>query len=456
MTKQKKKQWFAAGQELGVYSADAAGIDVGATRHYVAVPAGRTAEPVRNFGTFTCDLYALADWLRECGIRTVAMESTGVYWIQLYQILEERGFEVKLVNAKAVKHVPGRKSDVRDCEWLQILHSYGLLSGCFRPAAAICVLRSYLRQRELLVRNASAHIQHMQKALTLMNLQLHHVLSDITGVSGLRILWALLKGERDAAKLAALVDWRVKSSQEVIIKSLTGDYRAEHLFALRQALELYEMYRDKIKECDDEIAAYLHTFDTKVSTAPEAAAPRRRPKAKARRNEPHFDAGSELQRISGVDLTEIDGVSAATALTIISEAGLDMHKWPSEKHWSSWLGLCPNNRISGGKLLASQPRKVANRISRALRLGAQSLLRSQSALGAYARRMERKLGTAAAVKATAHKLARFVYSMLKHGHSYVDLGHDYYEQRYKDRVIKNLNRRATALGYQLVAAPSPT
>lgn len=454
MTKGQKKQRFPVGQELGVYSADAAGIDVGATRHYVAVPADRATEPVRNFGTFTCDLYALADWLRECGIRTVAMESTGVYWIQLYQILEERGFEVRLVNARAVKHVPGRKSDVRDCEWLQILHSYGLLSGCFRPAAAICVLRSYLRQRELLVRSASAHIQHMQKALTLMNLQLHHVLSDITGVSGLRILGALLKGEQDAAKLAALVDWRVKSSQEVIIKSLTGDYRVEHLFALRQALELYEMYREKITECDHEIAAYLQTFDTKVSTAPELAARRQRPQAKARRHEPHFDAGNELQRISGVDLTAIDGISAATALTIISEAGLDMHKWPSEKHWSSWLGLCPNNRISGGKLLTTQPRKVANRISRALRLGAQSLLRSQSALGAYARRMERKLGTAAAVKATAHKLARLVYLMLKDGHSYVDLGQNYYEERYKDRVIKNLNRRATALGYQLVVAPS--
>lgn len=452
MTKGIKKQCKSARGKLGVFSPNAAGVDVGATRHYVAVPAERDPEPVRNFGTFTCDLYALADWLAACRIRTVAMESTGVYWIQLYQILEDRGFEVKLVNAKAVKNVPGRKSDVRDCEWLQMLHSYGLLAGCFRPEAAICVLRSYLRQREMLVRSASAHIQHQQKALTLMNLQLHHVLSDITGVSGLRILRAIIAGERDPDKLATLVDWRVKNSKEVIAKSLTGDYRPEQLFALRQALELYEMYRDKIRECDREIEAQLKSFAPKEAAAEVSEPEKRSQRAKARRNEPNFDSRSELVRMTGVDLTEIDGISESTAMTIIGEAGLDMNKWQTEKHWSSWLGLCPSNRISGGKVIGKERCKVANRISKALRMGAQSLLKSHSALGAYVRRMERKLGTAQAVKATAHKLARLVYRTLKYGGHYVDAGQNYYEQRYKDKVIKSLHRRATELGYQLVSA----
>ena len=431
---------------LPLLNPDAAGIDVGAREHYVAVPVERDVQPVRCFGAFTEDLHRLAQWLLQCGIKTVVMESTGVYWIPLYQILESYGLAVKLVNARHVKHVPGRKSDVQDCQWLQQLESFGLLSGSFRPEAKICTLRSYMRQREMLIRNASRYIQQMQKALTQMNIKLHQVISDLSGHTGLRIVWAIVAGERDRLKLAALKDRRIKSDVSIIAKALEGDYRAEHLFALKQALELYDYYQQKIAECDAEICKELQMLETRGTASPVL---KRKPRSQ--HNPFGFVSQGELYRIMGVDLTRIDGVNENTAQLILSELGLDIcHKWPTEAQFTSWLGLCPNNEISGGKLLKRGTRKVVNRVANALRMCAQSLLNSKSALGAYARRMRARKDTPVAITATAHKLARLIYRTLKYGQDYVDVGSDVYEAKYKDAIVKSLQRRAKSLGYQLV------
>lgn len=431
---------------LPLLNPDAAGIDVGAREHYVAVPVERDVQPVRCFGAFTEDLHRLAQWLLQCGIKTVAMESTGVYWIPLYQILESYGLAVKLVNARHVKHVPGRKSDVQDCQWLQQLESFGLLSGSFRPEAKICTLRSYMRQREMLIRNASRYIQQMQKALTQMNIKLHQVISDLSGHTGLRIVRAIVAGERDRLKLAALKDRRIKSDVSIIAKALEGDYRAEHLFALKQALELYDYYQQKIAECDAEICKELQMLETRGTASPVL---KRKPRSQ--HNPFGFVSQGELYRIMGVDLTRIDGVNENTAQLILSELGLDIcHKWPTEAQFTSWLGLCPNNEISGGKLLKRGTRKVVNRVANALRMCAQSLLNSKSALGAYARRMRARKDTPVAITATAHKLARLIYRTLKYGQDYVDVGSDVYEAKYKDAIVKSLQRRAKSLGYQLV------
>jgi transposase len=435
---------------LTLLNPDAAGIDVGASEHYVAVPADRDQQAVRRFGAFTEDLHKLAQWLKQCGVRTVALESTGVYWIPLYQILEDYGFEVKLVNARHVKHVPGRKSDVQDCQWLQQLESFGLLSGSFRPEARICVLRSYMRQRQTLISNASRHLQHMQKALTQMNLKLPQVLSDLSGQTGMRIVRAILQGERDGLKLAALKDRRVKSSLGTIAKSLAGDYRAEHLFALRQAVELYDCYQEKIAECDQAILKELQALETRAT--PGSVPPRpRQGKGRSRHNPIPFDSRAELYRIMGVDLTGIDGINEATAQLILSELGLDLQqKWPSEAQFCSWLGLCPNNEISGGKVLRRGTRKVINRVANALRMCAQSLLNSKTALGAYARRMRAKRDSKIAISATAHKLARLIYRTIKYGQEYSDIGQAQYEAKYRTSALKSLQKRARQLGVQLV------
>lgn len=430
---------------------DAAGIDVGAREHYVAVPRERDVQAVRYFGAFTEDLHRLAQWLLQCRIKTVAMESTGVYWIPLYQILERYGLTVKLVNARHVKHVPGRKTDVQDCQWLQQLESFGLLSGSFRPEAKICSLRSYMRQREMLIRNASRYIQQMQKALTQMNIKLHQVISDLSGHTGLRIVRAIVAGERDRLKLAALKDRRIKSEVSTIAKALEGDYQAEHLFALKQALELYDYYQQKIAECDAEICKEMQTLESSGSAS---AVLKRKPRSA--HNPLGFASQAELYRIMGVDLTRIDGVNEHTAQLILSELGLDIcQKWPTEAQFTSWLGLCPNNEISGGKLLKRGTRKVVNRVANALRLCAQSLLNSKSALGAYARRMRARKDTPVAITATAHKLARLIYRTLKYGQDYVDEGSDSYEAKYKDALVKSLQRRAKSLGYQLVSCQTP-
>ena len=451
MRKANKKQPRAAQgpskSGLPVLNRDAAGIDVGAREHYVAVPAERAEQPVRCFGAFTEDLQRLAQWLLQCGIKTVALESTGVYWIPLYQILESHHLTVKLVNARHVKHVPGRKSDVQDCQWLQQLESFGLLSGSFRPEAKICVLRSYMRQREMLIRHASRYIQQMQKALTQMNLKLHQVISDLSGQTGLRIVRAIVAGERDRLKLAALKDRRIKSEVALIAKALEGDYRPEHLFALKQALELYDYYQQKIAECDAELSKEMQTLETRGT-----AGPLRKHKPRSPHNPLGFASQAELYRIMGVDLTRIDGVNEHTAQLILCELGLDIcHKWPTEAQFTSWLGLCPHNEISGGKLLKRGTRKVVNRVANALRMCAQSLLNSKSALGAYARRLRARKDTPVAITATAHKLARLIYRTLKYGQEYVDVGSVIYEAKYKEATVKSLQRRAKLLGYQLVS-----
>ena len=444
-----RRQSSAKPAGLSQLNLNAAGIDVGATSHYVAVPADRSEQPVSEFEAFTADLYRLAEWLSECGVETVVMESTGVYWIPLFGVMEDRGLEVMLVDPRRIKNVPGRKTDVRDCQWLQQLHTYGLLSGAFRPDGDIRRLRSYLRQRAMLVEYASQHIQHMQKALTQMNVKLHHVISDVTGKTGMDIMEAIASGERDPRKLARLRDPRIKADEATIARSLRGHWREEHIFELTQALELYRFYQDKITECDLEIEAQLERFEDRSDGEPPA------PNGKKRnqKNAPRFDAQGQLYRMTGVDLTRIDGVDAYTALKVISEIGADMTKWPSAKHFASWLGLSPNNRITGGRVISSKTKPSANRAAAALRLAANALHRSDSALGAFLRRKKAHLGAPKAITATAHKLARLIYTMLRYGQEYVDAGAEYYESQYQQRALCAAKRRAAQLGYQLVPMP---
>ena len=432
--------------ELKKVHPQAAGIDIGASEHWVSIPSELDPEPVRKFSCFTADLYAIADWLNQKGITTVAMESTGVYWIPLFQILETSGLEVRLVNAHFVKTVPGRKSDVLDCQWLQKLHSYGLLSGSFRPDDQVCVFRSYIRQRDRLTKSASVHIQRMQKALTEMNVQLHRVVSDVTGVTGMAIIRAIIAGERDPQRLALLKDPRAKRSAEEIAAALVGDYRAEHLFVLKQELNLYDTYQQQIQQCDHQIEQCLSEFD---SQSDEPLSPRPKGK-KPSRNAPNFDLRSHLYRISGVDFTQIDGLEALTVQAIISEVGLDPARFPTAKHFASWLGICPGSKISGGKVLSSKTRKVVNRAANAFRLAAQSLANSRTALGGFYRRIRTRSGAPKAITATAHKLARIFYHLWTTGENFIDAGADAYEQQYQQRVLKHLKHRAKQMGFDLV------
>jgi len=434
-------------QQLQHINVNAAGIDIGAEQHMVAVPEGSDEVSVHAFGTFTADLVALADWLAQCGVTTVAMESTGVYWIPVFELLERRGFEVKLVDARHVKNVSGRKSDVLDCQWLQQLHTYGLLSGAFRPADEICVLRSYLRQKEMLVQAAAQHIQHMQKALQQMNLLLHNVVSDITGVTGMKILKALLAGERDPQVLAGHRDRRCHSSQQTIAQSLIGNYRDEHLFALRQALELYEIYQSKIADCEQAIVAQLKSYPDASDGEPPAPTKKSNPSARIRSG---VDMREMLYKKSGVDLFAVPGLGADTLLTVTSEVGFDLSSWKTVKHFTSWLTLCPGTRISGGKELKKRGKRKANRAAQAFRIGAATLGRSQTALGAFYRRIKAKHGGQHAVTATAHKIARIYYSMLTEGTAYVEVGQKAYEQKYQERRFAHLQRQARDLGLQLV------
>jgi transposase len=433
----------------------AAGIDIGSKSHWVAVPEGCDKVCVREFKSFTTDLYELADWLEECGIETVAMESTGVYWIPLYEILESRGFEVRLVDARHVKNVSGRKTDVLDCQWLQQLHTYGLLNGAFRPNQAVCALRAYSRQRSMLIQYGSDHVQHMQKALSQMNVQLNNVLSDITGDTGMRIIRAIAEGERDPKLLASYRDKRCKNSLDVIEKSLTGHYREEHVFALKQALDLYDSYKNKIAECDEELEKQLLTFDERreVEEAElQERAIKRRGKGRSK-NAPLFNLKSHLIRIAGVDLTNIPGIEASSALKIVSEIGLDLSRWKSSKQFGSWLGLCPGNKVSGGKRLGGKSKRTTNYAASALRMAASTLHRSDSALGAFFRRLKSRLGAPKATTAAAHKMGVIIFEMLKSGAEYNEVGQDYYEKHYRDRMIKNLSFRAKTLGFEIVAAP---
>lgn len=418
---------------------NAAGIDIGSRSHFVAVPPDVCENAVREFSTFTDSLNQLADWLVECRITTVAMESTGIYWIPVFEILESRGLDVRLVNARHVRNVPGRKSDVLDCQWLQQLHTYGLLEGSFRPAAQVCTLRAYVRQRMNLVRYRGSHIQHMQKALAQMNIQLANVVADITGTTGMRIIKAILAGERDPAVLAGMRDHRCKNSVETISRSLCGNYRQEHLFSLKQAVDLYEFYQGQIAECDTEIMAQLESFDQVESSTDD--------------DDKHGGRSSidkAMIKMSGVDLTRIDGINTNTALKIIAETGTDMSRWKTSKHFASWLGLCPGTKITGGKTISTRSKKVVNRAAAAMRMAASTLLRSKSALGAYYRRQRARLGAPKAITATAHKIAKLVYSMLKYGTAYFDAGQNIYEERYRSRVIQNLKKKALELGLAVV------
>ena len=440
----KSKQRVA---KLELINPNAAGIDIGADFHYVAIPKGRDpkGKDVRNFGTFTADLYALAHWLKECQIETVAMESTSVYWIPLFEILDSEGIAANLVNPQFIKNVPGRKTDVLDCQWIQQLHTYGLLRGSFRPEEQICVLRGYLRQRSMLVSYASHHIQHMQKALEQMNIKLNQVVRDITGATGMGIIRAIISGERNPKKLAQLRNPRCKNDAKTIARALHGNYRVEHLFSLKQAVELYDTYHEKIVDCDRKIEQYLSSFEDRSNGRSLGKAN----KSNRGKNKPSFDARSHLYRITGIDLTAVDGLDTLTVLKIISETGLDMSLWPTEKHFGSWLGISPGSKISGGKVISSKTKKCANRVANALRLAAYSLQRSKSAIGAFFRRMKAKKGPAKAITATAYKLARIIYNMLKNGTEYKDIGQDYYEKQYQNRVIANIKRRAKQFGYEL-------
>jgi transposase len=434
-------------KQLQHINLNAAGIDIGSERHMVAVPEGRAEVAVREFGAFTADLMALADWLLQCGVTTVAMESTGVYWIPLFELLERRGLEVKLVDARHVKNVTGRKSDILDCQWIQQLHTYGLLAGAFRPADDICVLRSYLRQREMLTQTASMHIQHMQKALQQMNLLLHNVVSDITGVTGMKIIKAILAGERNPQVLASHRDNKCHHDSATIAKSLVGSYRTEHLFALGQAVDLYEIYQTKIGDCDEAIVTQV---STQVDVTDEPPPPEQKRTAARDRQRGGVNVRNLLFQKSGVDLFAIPGLAADTLLVLSSEVGFDLSPWKTVKHFSSWLSLCPGTKISGGKVLSRRVKRNPNRAAQAFRMAAATLSRSKSALGAFYRRIKARSGGKQAITATAHKIARIYYALLTQGTTYVELGQQAYEQKYQARRLKHLMAQAKSLGFQLV------
>ena len=434
--------------DLKMVNPAAAAIDIGSTMHMAAVNPAACETPVRAFGTFTQDLHDLADWFKACGVTSVAMESTGVYWIPAFEVLEARGFEVILVNARYAKNVPGRKTDVSDAGWLRQLHSYGLLRGSFRPEAKI----AYLRQRERLVEYAAAHIQHMQKALMEMNLQLHHVVSDIIGATGMRIIRAIVAGERDPEVLAAFRDIRCHSSIEVIKAALVGNDRDEHIFALSQSLDLYAFYQVKIEDCDRKLEAAVAALTVKapgdVAALPEARIKRKQV------NAPSFDVRAALYGVLGTDLTQIHGLGPSLALKLVAECGTDLQAWKSAKHFTSWLCLAPGNKISGGKLLSSRTRRSSSRAAALLRLAATTIGRSDTALGAFYRRLSFRIGKQKAVTATARKIAVLFYNAVRFGMTCRDPGAAAYEERHRSRVLANLQRRAKTLGFALAPLPN--
>lgn len=428
---------------------DAAGIDCGSKEHYVAVPPDRDPNPVQSFPTFTDDLNRLADWLVKCGVKTVAMESTGVYWIPIFEILEARGLEVLLVNARHVKNVPGRKSDVCDAEWLQTLHSVGLLRGGFRPAADIATLRAYVRHRQTLVQSAATHVQRMQKALVQMNLQLPVVISDIVGVTGLMILRDIVAGQTDPKRLAQHRDQRCKATTEEIIAALTGNYRPEYVFVLKQNLEMFDAHQTQMTACDAAIEAHLKTLAAKA-TPPTNPLPPPRTKGKPRGNEPRFDIRTPLHGLTGIDLAQIDGIGSHNALRIVSEIGIDMTRWPSADHFASWITLAPHNKITGGRVISSQTQSSANRVADILRNAAMSVGRTETALGAFYRRIAFRIGKAKAITATARKLAILIYHVLRGDFAYKDPGAETYNAQNRVRALRRLRQRAHGLGFALV------
>ena len=439
---------YASG--LPLQNRHAAGIDVGSFSHWVCVDADLQLQ--QEFPAHTGGLKQIVGWLHEHHITTVALESSGVYWIALYELLESEGFEVLLVDPSFTKQIRGRpKTDKRDCQWIQRLHAHGLLASAFRPDEDTCVLRSYLRQRATLVRYAGQHIQHMQKAVEQMNLKLPEVVSDLTGVTGLAILKDILAGERDPVKLARHRDRRCKNSEEAIAQALHGSYRAEHLFALRQALACWEFYQAQLPLIDEQIQKQLHAMKKRHELPPLPAKPRQR---KRRTNEPRFDVRTALYYVTGVDLTTIEGIDTMTALTLVSELGTDMSRWPTVKHFCSWLGLCPQFQKTGGHVRSSRTRPGSNRAADALKLGASTLHRNKGAMGAFYRRLKSRLGAPKAVTATAHKLARIIYGALRYGREYVQRTQEEYEAQVHERLVQSLKRKAQLLGFEVVERPA--
>jgi len=439
---------------LEVVHPNAGGIDIGNESHYVAVPPSRDNQPVRRFGCTTGELKTMANWLKQCGIRTVAMQSTGVYWIAVYDILEQAGLEVYLVNARDTKNLPGRKSDVQESQWLMKLHTYGLLRNSFRPSQEIRTMRTYWRQRNDLVQSASRHIQRMQKALTQMNLQLANVLSDVSGVTGQAIIKAILAGERNARKLAEFRDPRVKASEEEIARSLEGNWQPDLVFVLEQEQDGYEFCQKQMAECDRQLNQFLEQREDRSHDASLPEEKRKARLTKKKGNKPQFDLRTGLFRLTGTDLTLIDSIDVMTATTIVSETGYDMSKWETENHFVSWLRLCPDNRISGEKIIGKGRLPTNNRATTALRMAASTLRLSNTYLGAQFRRLRTKLGAPCAIKAMAAKLARLVYRMLRYGMKYVDQGAAVYEAQHRQVQIKYLKWKAAKLGYQIVQAPA--
>jgi transposase len=437
---------------LAVVHPNAAGIDIGNESHYVAVPSDRDEQPVRRFGCTTAELKAMAAWLQQCGIGTVALQSTGVYWIAVCDILEAAGLEVYLVNARETKNLPGRKTDVQESQWLMKLHTYGLLRNSFRPSQEIRTMRTYWRQRQDLVRSAGRHIQRMQKALTQMNIQLANVLSDISGKSGQAIIQAILQGERDPYELAALCNYNVKASEEEIARSLEGNWQQDLLFLLQQEQEGYEFCQKQTAECDARLQHYLTQRNDRSAGTSLPEEKRKKREHKNKKNHPQFDLREQLFRTTGTDLTQIDGIDVLTAMTVLSEAGWDMSKWPSEDHFVSWLRLSPDNRVSGDRVIGKGRMPTNNRLNVTLRMAAISLRKSDSYLGAQFRRLRRRLDAAVAVKAMAAKLARLIYRMLRYGMQFVDKGAEVYEAAHRQREIHYLRCKAATLGFQITQA----
>jgi transposase len=440
-------------EALPVQRAHAAGIDIGSRSHWVCV--GFTTEAasclIREFPAHTAGLKAIAAFLREHQVNSIALESTGIYWVPLYELLSAEGFEGLLVDPSYSQQLRGRpKTDRRDCQWIYRLHSVGLLAAAFRPDERTCQLRAYLRQRANLVRQASRHVQHMQKALEQMNLKLTEVLSDITGVTGRSILRAILRGTRAPGKLAKYRDKQCKASEAEIAQALTGTYREEHLFELKLAYEAWQFTLGQIDKVDGQIALQLGRMKCDGALPPLKA--KARPKRRA--SSPRFDVRAALYYVVGLDLTEIEGINELTALTIISEIGPEVSKFPTVKKFCSWLGLCPNWKKTGGRVKSSRTRPGVNRAATAFRLAAHGLHRSQGALGAFLRRMKSRLATPAALTATAHKLARIVYRALKHGLPYVRKSQEEYEAQMKEKQLKALKRKARQLGLELIEKPS--
>lgn len=445
---------------LDIVHRDAAGIDVGSESHFVAVPAGRDPRPVREFGSWTAALQEMAQWLLACGIRTVVMQSTGVYWMALHDVLQARGLEVNLVDARGTKNVPGRKSDVQECQWLLQLHTYGLLRACFLPPAAIHNVRTLWRLRSQHVRDAGRQIQHMQKALIEMNLQLHIALSDISGVSGQAIIRAILAGQRDATGLAGLCDPRCQASPEEMVQSLQGNWKEDVLFELQQAVEAYDFYQKQMAQCDQQLQRYMAALPSREPEAARAEitepiSPRslakKLPPYKPKGNQPAFALEAELTRILGVNAKMIDGLDVITIQTVLAEVGPDLSAWKTEGHWVSWLNLAPKRDVSGGRVIRHVRQHHTNRVGNAFRMAAQSLVRSQSYLGAKYRYVRMRLGGLKAVKAMARVLACIFYRLVTKGQAWVDRGAEEYERRRRDRERNSLERKAHSLGLQLVA-----